>query len=167
MPGQELERKFALSAIPFELSDYPASEIRQGYLAIDPDGSEVRVRRRGERCSLTVKRGAGLSRDEEELDLGEDGFGRLWPLTEGRRVEKTRYEIPAADDLLVELDVYAGALEGLITAEIEFVSEAEAERFQAPDWLGREVTEDPAYKNRRLASDGLPANPARAVRPRP
>ncbi len=156
MPGQELERKFVLGAIPFELSPYPASEIRQGYLSIDPDGSEVRVRRRGEGCSLTVKRGAGLSRDEEELDLDENEFGRLWPLTEGRRVEKTRYEIPASDGLLIELDVYGGVLEGLITAEIEFGSEADAGRFQPPGWLGREVTEDPAYKNRRLATDGLP-----------
>jgi adenylate cyclase len=72
-------------------------------------------------------------------------------------VEKTRYEIPASDGLLIELDVYAGQLEGLITAEVEFSSDAEAERFLAPDWLGREVTEDAAYKNRRLASDGLPA----------
>ncbi|MDQ6605262.1 MAG: adenylate cyclase [Actinomycetota bacterium] len=156
MPGQELERKFVLSAIPFELSAYPASQIRQGYLSIDPVGSEVRVRRRGERCSLTVKRGAGVAREEEELDLDEDELARLWPLTEGRRVEKTRYEIPASDGLVIELDVYAGPLEGLITAEIEFGSDAEAERFQMPHWLGREVTEDPAYKNHRLASDGLP-----------
>jgi adenylate cyclase len=157
MPGQELERKFVLSGIPFELSGYAASEIRQGYLSIDPDGSEVRVRQRGPRHSLTVKRGAGIVRDEEELDLDDEAFGRLWPLTEGRRVEKTRYEIPASDGLLIELDVYAGQLEGLITAEVEFSSDAEAERFLAPDWLGREVTEDAAYKNRRLASDGLPA----------
>ena len=156
MSGQELERKFVLSAIPFELAGYPAGEIRQGYLSIDPDGSEVRVRRHGRRHSLTVKRGAGLARDEEELDLDEDEFDRLWPLTEGRRVEKTRYEIPTAGELVIELDVYAGALEGLITAEIEFDSETAAERFQTPDWLGREVTDDPAYKNRRLAADGLP-----------
>jgi adenylate cyclase len=156
MPGQEIERKFVLSAIPFELAGYPASEIRQGYLSIDPDGSEVRVRRRGERCSLTVKRGGGIARDEEELELDSDEFGRLWPLTAGRRVDKTRYEIPGSDGLLIELDVYAGPLEGLITAEVEFGSPDQAERFKPPDWLGREVTDNPAYKNRRLATDGLP-----------
>jgi CYTH domain-containing protein len=155
-PGRELERKFVLSEVPFELSGYPASEIRQGYLAIGADGSEVRIRRRGERCSLTVKRGSGLARDEEELDLGDDEFDRLWPLTEGRRVEKTRYEIPADGDLVIELDVFAGELEGLITAEIEFDSDDQARRFATPDWLGPEVTENDAYKNRRLATDGRP-----------
>jgi adenylate cyclase len=159
MPGQEVERKFVLSAIPFELDGYSASEIQQGYLSIDADGSEVRIRRRGERCSLTVKRGAGVARDEEEVDLDDDEFGRLWPLTAGRRVNKTRYKIPASDGLLIELDVYAGPLEGLITAEVEFGSQDEAERFEPPDWLGREVTEDPAYKNRRLAIDGVPGTP--------
>ena len=156
MTGQEVERKFALRAIPFALDGYSASEIRQGYLSIDPDGSEVRVRRRGERCTLTVKRGAGVARDEEELDLDEGEFARLWPLTEGRRVDKTRYEIPAADGLVIELDVYAGPLGGLITAEVEFGSRDAAERFAPPGWLGREVTDDPAYKNRRLAVDGIP-----------
>jgi adenylate cyclase len=156
VPGQEVERKFVLAARPFELGGYSASEIHQGYLSIDPDGSEVRVRRRGERCTLTVKRGAGIARDEEELDLDSDEFGRLWPLTAGRRVDKTRYKIPAADGLLIELDVYSGPLKGLITAEVEFGSQDQAERFKPPDWLGREVTDDPAYKNRRLATDGLP-----------
>jgi CYTH domain-containing protein len=156
-PGRELERKFVLSEIPFELSGYPASEIRQGYLAIGADGSEVRIRRRGERCSLTAKRGSGLARDEEELDLDDDEFDRLWPLTAGRRVEKTRYEIPADGDLVIELDIYAGELDGLITAEIEFGSDDQARRFATPDWLGAEVTENDAYKNRRLASDGKPA----------
>jgi adenylate cyclase len=156
MTGQEVERKFALDAIPFDLAGYSASEIQQGYLSIDPDGSEVRVRRRGECCTLTVKRGAGIARDEEELDLDEREFARLWPLTEGRRVDKTRYEIPATDGLVIELDVYAGPLQGLITAEVEFGSQDAAERFDAPGWLGREVTADPAYKNRRLAVDGIP-----------
>jgi adenylate cyclase len=154
--SREVERKFVLSAIPFALGGYSSSEIRQGYLSIDPDGSEVRVRRRGERCTLTVKRGAGIARDEEELDLDEEEFARLWPLTEGRRVDKTRYEIPAADGLVIELDVYAGRLEGLITAEVEFGGPEQAERFEPPDWLGREVTDDAAYKNRRLAVDGPP-----------
>jgi CYTH domain-containing protein len=75
----------------------------------------------------------------------------LWPLTAGRRIEKTRYRIPASGGQTIELDVYGGHLAGLITAEIEFDSPDAAAAFVPPSWVGREVTDDPSYKNKRLA----------------
>jgi adenylate cyclase len=116
----------------------------------------VRVRRRGGRAWLTVKAGAGRTRVEEEVEIEGDRFERLWPLTEGRRIEKTRYEIDAGDGLVIELDVYGGELEGLVVAEVEFDSEEAAEAFTPPDWLGPDVTEDARYKNQRLARSGAP-----------
>ena len=84
----------------------------------------MRVRRRGGQAYLTVKAGAGRVRVEEEIEIEGDRFERLWPLTEGRRIEKTRYVIDAGDgDLVIELDVYTGDLDGLVTAEVEFDSE--------------------------------------------
>ena len=59
-------------------------------------------------------------------------------------------------DLTVELDVYEGDLDGLVTAEVEFPDEASALAFDAPEWLGRDVTEDKRYGNRVLAVEGLP-----------
>jgi len=114
------------------------------------------VRRRDDSASLTVKSGRGRVRVEEEMAIEADRFERLWPLTEGRRIEKTRYEIPAGDALTIELDVYAGDLDGLVTAEVEFASEDAAEAFAAPSWLGPDVTDDARYKNQRLAVDGAP-----------
>ena len=114
------------------------------------------MRRRDDSATLTVKSGRGRVRVEEELEIEADRFERLWPLTEGRRIEKRRYEIPAGDGLTIELDVYAGDLDGLVTAEVEFGSEDAAEAFAAPDWLGPDVTDDPRYKNQRLAVDGAP-----------
>ena len=153
----EIERKFLLSAPPDDLDRHPSTEIEQGYIAIHPDGTEVRIRRRGGQATLTVKSGGGKVRAEEELDLGDDDFERLWPLTEGRRIEKVRHVIPAgSDDLEIELDVYSGDLAGLVVAEIEFPGEAEADAFAAPEWLGREVTGDGRFKNQRLAVEGRP-----------
>jgi adenylate cyclase len=120
------------------------------------DGTEVRVRRRDANAWLTVKSGGGRARVEEEIQIDGERFERLWPLTEGRRIEKTRYEIPVGDDLVIELDVYAGDLDGLVIAEVEFDSEEAADAFAAPDWLGPDVTEDVRYKNQRLARDGAP-----------
>jgi len=116
----------------------------------------VRIRRRDGSATLTIKAGGGRSRVEEELEIAGERFERLWPLTAGRRIEKRRYEIPAGDGLTVELDVYAGDLDGLVTAEVEFASEEAAQAFAAPDWLGSDVTDDPRYKNQRLARDGAP-----------
>jgi len=155
MIGVELERKFLVASLPAGI-DPVSSHISQGYLVIGRDGSEVRVRRRGDRTVLTVKQGSGLMRREVEIEISPADFDRLWPLTEGARIEKRRHEIGLGGGLVLELDVYEGALQGLLVAEVEFPDVAAAERFIAPDWLGTEVTDDDAYKNRRLATDGLP-----------
>ena len=153
----EIERKFVVDDPPPDLERHPSSEIRQGYLAIDADGTEVRVRSREGSAVLTVKQGAGRSRAEEELELEGERFDRLWPLTEGRRVEKRRYVVPAPGGLAIEVDVYAGQLAGLVVAEVEFADEQQADAFEPPAWFGAEVTDDPRYKNQTLAREGPPA----------
>ena len=154
--GVEIERKFVVEQAPADLDAHPSDEIAQGYLAITDDGIEVRVRRYGRRSSLTIKSGGGRARLEEEIEIDGRRFSALWPLTEGRRIEKTRYRIPAWDGLTIELDVYHGRLAGLMTGEVEFGSPDAAAAFTPPPWLGREVTDDPRYKNRRLAIAGRP-----------
>jgi CYTH domain-containing protein len=152
----EIERKYLVWEVPADLERYGRNPISQGYLAIEEGGTEVRVRRLGYAAYLTAKSGHGRAREEQEIEITVQQFERMWPLTEGRRVEKTRYELPVSDGLTAELDVYHGELTGLVTAEIEFPDAAAADRFIAPGWFGPEVTEDDRYKNRRLATDGLP-----------
>lgn len=154
--GIEIERKFLVERLPDHLDDHPFREIEQGYLAIT-DEVEVRVRRYGDEAFLTVKSSGGQERIEEEIEIDRRRFDALWPLTDGRRLEKRRYAIPAGDGLTLELDVYHGRLEGLLTAEVEFGSLADAAVFVPPEWLGRDVTDELRYKNKRLATDGLPA----------
>jgi adenylate cyclase len=155
-PGVEIERKFLVRRLPARLHSYPYGEIEQGYVALDGE-VEVRIRRYGGRAFLTIKSGGYRVRLEEEFEIDPRRFRALWPLTEGRRIQKTRYLIPAAGGLRIELDVYRGPLAGLLTAEIEFDSSAAAAAFTPPAWLGAEVTDDPRYKNKRLAITGLPA----------
>jgi CYTH domain-containing protein len=152
----EIERKFHVHDPPSDLARHPAEHIEQGYVAVGGDGTEVRVRRRAGRATLTVKRGSGLVREETELPLPKARFDDLWPLTEGRRVEKVRHLVPC-DALTVELDVYGGALAGLVVAEIEFDSVEAGQDFQPPAWLGVEVTGDERYANRTLACEGWPS----------
>ena len=157
----EIERKFLVQALPDDLDRHPHGPVVQGYLAIQTDGTEVRIRRREDGPVLTVKSGGALARVEEEIELDDGTFERLWPLTEGRRVEKVRYLVPAEKGLIIELDIYDGDLGGLMVAEVEFDSEADAEAFTPPAWFGRDVTDDARFKNQRLAVDGPPeATPA-------
>jgi adenylate cyclase len=149
----EVERKFLVPDPP-DLEGAEADEIEQGYLATGADG-EVRLRRKGDARLLTAKLGAGLSRQEEEVEIDRDSFDRLWQLTEGRRLHKRRHVLPDGNRR-VEVDVYEGDLDGLVVAEIEFDSEEEARAFEPLDWLGEEVTGDERYLNETLATRGPP-----------
>ncbi len=152
----EIERKFLVEEDPPQIGGR-AERIDQGYLAIDGDGTEVRVRRRAGRFRLTVKSpDAGRVRVEEELPIDEPRFERLWPLTDGRRIEKERSLVELPDGHTAELDVYRGRLAGLRVVEVEFDSEQDSDRFQPPDWFGPEVTDDQRYRNRVLAVEGAP-----------
>ncbi|HEY2138528.1 MAG TPA: CYTH domain-containing protein [Chthoniobacterales bacterium] len=147
----EIERKFLVRKLPESLTSYPRAEIAQGYLVSLDDGLQVRLRRHGNKHFLTFKRGAGHVREEREVELTEQQFNALWPATEGKRLVKTRYEVPFGERV-VEIDVYHGKHEGLVVAEVEFDAEEAAKEFQPPDWLGNDVTGDPRYSNQLLAS---------------
>jgi adenylate cyclase len=154
--GTEIERKFRLTEAPEWLSDHNFNRIEQGYLAIEKGaGAQVRVRRSEGDAWLTVKRGSGKTRDEYEIDLRDEQFEDLWPLTEGRRVAKVRYSVPHGPHE-VQVDVFEGDLGELVLAEVEFESEAASDDFEPPDWLGEEVTGDPRYANETLAVEGAP-----------
>jgi CYTH domain-containing protein len=145
---QEVERKWIVRELP-DLTGATGKEIVQGYIAVGADGTEVRIRQKGDRFFQTIKSEGGLVRDEIEVELTKEQFDCLWQATAGRRLQKTRYEITCAD-VTIELDVYKGELEGLILAEVEFESVTESEKFSAPEWFGAEVTEDSRYKNKNL-----------------
>ena len=52
------------------------------------------MRRKDDETLMTVKIGIGLVRGEEEFAIDRERFERLWPMTEGRQVVKTRYLVP-------------------------------------------------------------------------
>lgn len=151
---QEIERKWTVQDLP-NISKGKGEQIVQGYLAVTPNGTEIRLRKKGGKFYQAIKTAGALVRGELEVELTEEQYVAMWPATDGRRLEKTRYSIPWRDKT-IELDVYSGALENLIVAEVEFLSIQEAERFIPPTWFGVEVTMDVRFKNRCLACDGKP-----------
>lgn len=155
IPHAEIERKFLVRSVPDGIEACERTDISQAYLAEDTDGTEVRLRKvKGERW-LTVKRGSGVVRQECDIGLTPRQFQALWPFTEGRRIEKVRIDIPVGDHV-AELDIYAGALAGLLTVEVEFETLEESRIFRPPPWFGAEITGDARFLNNRLAQMGLP-----------
>lgn len=115
-------------------------------------GKTVRVRLAGDRAWLTIKGPSGAngwSRYEFEQAIPTADAEELLGLCEPGIIEKERFYIPAAQHTW-EVDVFHGDNEGLIVAEIELASEAEA--FEHPAWLGREVTGDKRYYNAMLST---------------
>jgi adenylate cyclase len=153
----EIERKFRIKQMPENLEQYEKKEIEQGYLCSTPT---VRIRKSNEKFILTYKSRIGmedkpnevaLTCEEVELPLTKEAYDHLKEKIDHHLITKTRYLIPINDGLTVELDVFHGNLKGLLFAEVEFVSEEAAAKFEKPDWLGDEVSFDHRYKNNYLS----------------
>ena len=148
----EIERKFILNKLPREIQDVDPHVLWQGYLAISKENNEVRIRNQNGHFYLTVKGPGSFSRTEHEIELTEPQFKQLKPACIGH-LEKWRYKLNL-DGYIIDIDQYQHPLTGLLIAEIEFESEAEAHNFQPFDWMAREVTELNFLKNRNLLSIG-------------
>ncbi|MCF7953383.1 MAG: NUDIX domain-containing protein [Spirochaetales bacterium] len=67
-------------------------------------------------------------------------------------------------DLQIELDVFSGKHDGLVIAEVEFSSQKAMEEFNPPEWFGRDVTDNPVFRNSSLAcADLSPLREAEAL----
>ncbi|WP_020586976.1 CYTH domain-containing protein [Desulfobacter curvatus] len=152
---KEIERKFLLPKMP-EIVLQSTTCIRQGYISKSRDSVEIRLRQKGDAFFMTFKRGQGLIRDEAEIRIDEADFNYLWPLTQGRQVEKQRSKVVLDSGFTAEIDEFSGALAGLFLCEVEFGDQEQAGAFVPPQWFGAEVTEDAQYKNKSLAENGIP-----------
>ena len=147
----ETERKFLILDLgEIDFGGVEGAEIIQGYLVIEANGDELRVRQKGEKYFLTKKSGSGVTREEDESEIPREEFELLYSQTDGLRVEKTRYVIPYGNHN-IEVDVFGGNLKGIITAEVEFGEGQDAVEFAPPQWLGQDVTESGVYSNQKLA----------------
>ena len=150
--NREIERKFLIKRLPLEILRSRHYRIAQGYLVNEPHGGHVRLRKKNKATFLTFKVGRSSSREEREIKLSAAQFAMLWPATRGRRLSKTRYEIPWKK-LKIEVDIYHRRNNGLIVAEVEFPDWQTCRKFKPPDWFEREVTGEKRYSNIRLATE--------------
>lgn len=149
----EIERRFLVTGPGWRDGAIRARRLVQGYLARE-DGVSVRLRLADDRARLTIKGPGGLIRPEFEYDVPpEDAVAMLDALCAGRRLAKTRHDVPHGG-LTWEVDVFEGQLAGLVLAEVELPATDHA--LVLPPWAGREVTDDSRYANAVLASADAP-----------
>ncbi|AWG21016.1 adenylate cyclase [Flavobacterium faecale] len=146
----EIERKFLVTSDAFKKEAFSEKRIKQGYLSSVPERT-VRVRTKGDRAFLTIKGASsesGMSRFEWEKEISIEEAEQLLLLCEKGIIDKTRFEVKVKGNVF-EIDEFYGENEGLIMAEIELLSENE--KFEKPDWLGKEVTTDERFYNSYLS----------------
>jgi CYTH domain-containing protein len=151
--AKEIERKFLVATDGWRQNADKGIRLRQAYIVTMGDRS-LRVRIHGnKRARLTIKIGkSSLVRNEYEYDLPIDDARELLTQAVGIVIEKRRYRVPYKG-FTWEVDVYEGALEGLVVAEVEMKRETDLP--DLPAWLGREITGDRRYSNQSLATEGL------------
>lgn len=149
MSGLEIERKFLVRDSSYKQLATSSSRIKQGYIC-SGHGRTVRVRTRGEQGFLTIKGPSvdgGLTRYEFEKEITLDEAEHLFRLCEPGIIDKTRYLVPSGPHTF-EVDEFYGDNEGLVMAEVELSRPNQP--YEAPPFIGREVTGDRRYYNSHL-----------------
>jgi adenylate cyclase len=144
----ETERKFLVKG-EFRHLSVKEKNITQSYISIDPLKT-IRIRISDDQAYITIKgrpSGISISRNEWEFSIPVSDAIEMEKICLPGRVVKTRYHIPAGKHIF-EVDVFHEKNEGIIIAEIELSSEDE--KFEKPEWLGEEVTGNPAYYNANM-----------------
>ncbi len=147
--AKEIERKFLVKNDSYKALAKESVEIVQGYLCTDPDAT-VRVRIKGDQAFITIKsRNTGAVRDEWEFSVPKkDALEILGKCCRSCLIEKRRWFVPY-NGFLWEIDEFGGRHASLTVAEIE-LPEADAV-FDIPDFIGEEITGNPAYYNSVLS----------------
>lgn len=149
--NREYERRFLVTDEAFIANLGEGTPIVQGYL----DGAHnmsVRVRflPRVGVYQLTLKsRRVGVARVEVEQELRDEVGQVMLDAASDRLIEKRRVPVLGPDGRGWDVDVFHGANQGLVIAEVEL--EAPKVEIVVPDWCDLEVTDEDRYYNDQLA----------------
>jgi len=140
----ELELSYLAAAIPEGLEKCEHKTLSDVYFPASAAHAKLRIRQKGDTFELTKKtqadpNNAGNQR-EENIQLTLEEYGAL-AAGEGRSLTKTRYYLPYRG-LTAEVDVFEGALAGLIIIEFEFDSPEVKNAFVMPDFCLADVTQE-------------------------
>lgn len=143
----EIERKFLIDKFP-DLTEIASAQVCQGYLSTAP---VVRIRKAvlpdgGEKYEMTVKGKGTLVRTEVNIPITAEQYEEMAGLLKREPIRKDYHVYELPDGLKLECSIVDSGTESeFMYAEVEFDSVEAANAFVPPEYLGREVTEDPSF----------------------
>ena len=81
-----------------------------------------------------------MALEEYNLPLTKDSYEHLIKKADGNIITKKRYEIPDGNGYTIELDIFEGAFNGTVIAEVEFNSIEESDNYIMPSFFTEDVT---------------------------
>lgn len=147
----EIERKFLVISDAWRAAADAGTEIMQGYFTTNRECS-IRVRLSADQANLNIKSAVlGISRSEYDYAIPlQDARELLERLCIKPLIEKKRYHVRHGQHEW-EIDVFGGANQGLVVAELELRHLDEP--FLKPAWAGAEVSHDARYYNVSLITN--------------
>lgn len=146
--AKEIERKFLVKNDSYKKECIEILDITQGYI-MRADKGVVRIRTVGDNGYITIKtKNDGNSRHEWEYLIDyKDANEMIKLLCEGTIIRKKRYIVPFGGHKW-EVDEFT-APRNMVVAEVEIKSENEP--VVLPDFIGEEVSGNPAYYNSNIS----------------
>lgn len=140
----ELEKTYLAKNLPDGLTSCPVKELIDVYFPMTSDHPKLRIRKRGEKFEMTkkelVNEGDASAQIEQNIALSAEEFAALQQLP-GKKIHKLRYYY-AMQEKTAEIDVFQGALQGLVLIDVEFDSAADKDAFPMPDFCLCDVTQE-------------------------
>jgi len=147
----EIEKKFTVNKALWEKIKKPAPNVIKQIYISDDKKCTVRVRIKNNKGFLTIKgETINISRSEYEYEIPLEEAKAMMDEFSSKILFKNRYEVLIGNNLW-EVDEFQGKLKGLIIAEVELKSETE--KFELPNWLDKEVSNNPRYYNSNLIKE--------------
>jgi adenylate cyclase len=150
--GKEIERKFLVNSEKISKYIIPlvaGSIIRQGYV-FDNEEKSMRIRIINNKGYITLKQNIddSFSRWEFEYEIPFKDATEMLDIMCDSTLKKKRSYFSFDGKHTWEIDMFENENAGLIIAEIEL--DSENEKFDIPDFIEKEVTDDPRYLNINL-----------------
>lgn len=153
----EIETTYLALALPEGLAKAKHRKLVDVYFPAQAVHPQMRIRQQGEDFVLTkktqVKADDASMQTEENIVLTQGEFEAL-RAGQGKLVAKTRYYVPVGDRI-AEVDVFEGALAGLVLVDVEFTSEETRDAFVKPSFCGADVTQEVFIAGGMLAGKSL------------
>jgi len=140
---EELERTYLIKNLPEGLDTCRKKDVIDVYIPHSIAHPTLRIRKNGSTFEITKKVPQGDDKSiqkEYTIMLTELEFSELVKI-EGKKVHKIRYYYDW-NGVTAEIDVFQGALKGLILVDVEFKTVEEKDAFEMPDFCLVEVTQD-------------------------